>query len=54
MLSVSRLTPLFLAFTPVSYTHLDEAKKIYDEVVKENPQTEAASVAQRRNVALRQ
>jgi tetratricopeptide (TPR) repeat protein len=32
----------------------DEAKKIYDEVVKENPQTEAASVAQRRNVALRQ
>jgi tetratricopeptide (TPR) repeat protein len=31
-----------------------EAKKLYDEVVKDNPQTEAASLAQRRNVALKQ
>jgi tetratricopeptide (TPR) repeat protein len=32
----------------------DDAKKIYDEVVKDNPQTEAASVAQRRKTALKQ
>jgi tetratricopeptide (TPR) repeat protein len=31
----------------------DEAKKIYDEVEKENPATEAASVAQRRAAALK-
>jgi TolA-binding protein len=32
----------------------DEAKKIYDQVEKENPATEAASVAQRRATALKQ
>lgn len=31
----------------------DEAKKIYDQVVKENPSTEAASLAQRREAALK-
>jgi TolA-binding protein len=31
----------------------DEAKKIYDQVVKENPSTEAASLAQRREGALK-
>jgi len=31
----------------------DEAKKIYDQVQKENPATEAASLAQRRVVALK-
>ncbi len=31
----------------------DEAKKIYDEVAKENPATEAASLAQRRAAALK-
>jgi tetratricopeptide (TPR) repeat protein len=31
----------------------DEAKKIYDEVEKENPATEAASLAQRRAAALK-
>jgi TolA-binding protein len=32
----------------------DEAKKIYDQVAKENPSTEAASLAQRRSAALKQ
>ena len=32
----------------------DEAKKIYDQVEKENPTTEAASLAQRRAAALKQ
>ena len=32
----------------------DEAKKIYDQVTKENPATEAASLAQRRATALKQ
>ncbi len=32
----------------------DEAKKIYDQVEKENPSTEAASLAQRRAAALKQ
>jgi len=32
----------------------DEAKKIYDQVEKENPATEAASLAQRRTAALQQ
>jgi len=32
----------------------DEAKKIYDQVAKENPATEAASLAQRRATALKQ
>ena len=32
----------------------DEAKKIYDEVAKENPSTEAASLAQRRAAAIKQ
>ena len=32
----------------------DEAKKIYDQVEKENPATEAASLAQRRTAALKQ
>jgi TolA-binding protein len=32
----------------------DEAKKIYDQVQKENPATEAASLAQRRAAALKQ
>ena len=32
----------------------DEAKKIYDQVEKENPATEAASLAQRRAAALKQ
>jgi len=31
----------------------DEAKKIYDQVAKENPATEAASLAQRRSAALK-
>ncbi|MGA3092999.1 MAG: tetratricopeptide repeat protein [Terriglobales bacterium] len=31
----------------------DEAKKIYDQVAKENPSTEAASLAQRRSAALK-
>ena len=31
----------------------DEAKKIYDQVAKENPATEAASLAQRRGAALK-
>jgi TolA-binding protein len=31
-----------------------EAKKIYDQVAKENPSTEAASIAQRREAALKQ
>ncbi len=31
----------------------DEARKIYDQVVKENPSTEAASLAQRREAALK-
>jgi TolA-binding protein len=31
----------------------DEAKKIYDQVVKENPSTDAASLAQRRETALK-
>ena len=32
---------------------IDEAKKIYDQVQKENPSTEAASLAQRRAAALK-
>jgi TolA-binding protein len=32
----------------------DDAKKIYDQVAKENPSTEAASLAQRRAAALKQ
>jgi tetratricopeptide (TPR) repeat protein len=32
----------------------DEAKRIYDQVAKENPATEAASLAQRRATALKQ
>ena len=32
----------------------DEAKKIYDQVAKDNPSTEAASLAQRRAAALKQ
>jgi predicted negative regulator of RcsB-dependent stress response len=32
----------------------DEAKKIYDQVAKDNPSTEAASIAQRREAALKQ
>jgi TolA-binding protein len=32
----------------------DEAKKIYDQVAKENPSTEAASIAERRAAALKQ
>jgi TolA-binding protein len=32
----------------------DEAKRIYEQVQKENPNTEAASVAQRRAAALKQ
>jgi TolA-binding protein len=32
----------------------DEAKKIYDQVAKDNPSTEAASLAQRRVAALKQ
>jgi TolA-binding protein len=32
----------------------DEAKKIYDQVAKENPASEAASIAQRRGAALKQ
>ena len=32
----------------------DEAKKIYDQVEKENPSTEAASLAQRKATALKQ
>ncbi len=31
----------------------DEAKKLYDQVAKENPSTEAASLAQRRAAALK-
>jgi TolA-binding protein len=31
----------------------DEAKKIYDQVVKENPSSDAASLAQRREAALK-
>ena len=31
----------------------DEAKKIYEQVQKENPSTEAASLAQRRVAALK-
>jgi len=31
----------------------DEAKKLYDQVAKENPSTEAASLAQRRVAALK-
>ena len=31
----------------------DEARKIYDQVVKENPSTDAASLAQRRETALK-
>ncbi len=32
----------------------DEAKKIYEQVEKENPATEAASLAQRRATSLKQ
>jgi TolA-binding protein len=32
----------------------DEAKRIYDQVEKENPTTDAASLAQRRATALKQ
>ena len=32
----------------------DDAKKIYDQVAKENPSTEAGSLAQRRAAALKQ
>jgi len=32
----------------------DEAKRIYDQVAKENPSSEAASLAQRRAAALKQ
>jgi TolA-binding protein len=32
----------------------DEAKKLYAQVEKENPSTEAASVAQRRSAAIKQ
>ena len=32
----------------------DEAKKLYEQVQKENPQTEAASLAQRKAAALKQ
>ena len=38
----------------VSQQKPDEAKKIYDQVEKENPSTEAASLAQRRAAALKQ
>jgi len=31
----------------------DDAKKIYDQVAKDNPSTEAASIAQRRKAALK-
>jgi tetratricopeptide (TPR) repeat protein len=36
-----------------SQKKLDEAKKLYDQVAKENPSTEAASLAQRRATALK-
>ncbi|MGB8013129.1 MAG: tetratricopeptide repeat protein [Terriglobales bacterium] len=37
-----------------SHQKPDEAKKLYDEVEKENPATEAASLAQRKAAALKQ
>ena len=54
-LVVSKVTAqLELASFYESRQKPDEAKKIYDQVQKENPSTEAASLAQRRVAALKQ
>lgn len=54
-LVISKATAqLELAEFYVSQQKPDDAKKIYDEVAKENPSTEAASLAQRRAAALKQ
>jgi TolA-binding protein len=54
-LVVSKVTAqIELADFYVSQQKPDEAKKIYDQVEKENPSTEAASLAQRRAAALKQ
>jgi tetratricopeptide (TPR) repeat protein len=54
-LVVSKVTAqLELADYYASKQKRDDAKKIYDEVAKENPSTEAASLAQRRVAALKQ
>jgi tetratricopeptide (TPR) repeat protein len=54
-LVVSKVTAqIELAELYVSQQKPDEAKKIYDQVEKENPSTEAASLAQRRAAALKQ
>jgi tetratricopeptide (TPR) repeat protein len=53
-LVVSKVTAqLELASFYESRQKPDEAKKIYDQVQKENPATEAASLAQRRVAALK-
>jgi predicted negative regulator of RcsB-dependent stress response len=52
---VSKVTvQLELAGLYASQKKLDEAKKLYDTVAKDNPSTEAASLAQRRASALKQ
>ena len=52
--TVSKVTAqLELAGLYEGQQKLDEAKKIYDQVQKENPSTEAASLAQRRAAALK-
>jgi tetratricopeptide (TPR) repeat protein len=52
--TVSKVTAqLELAGLYEAQQKLDEAKKIYDQVQKENPSTEAASLAQRRAAALK-
>ncbi len=52
--TVSKVTAqLELAGYYESKQKLDDAKKIYDQVQKENPSTEAASLAQRRAAALK-
>ncbi len=54
-ITVSKATAqLELAGFYVTQQKPDEAKKIYDQVVKENPNSEAASIAQRRETALKQ
>jgi TolA-binding protein len=53
-ITVSKVTAqLELAEVYEGEHKLDEAKKIYDQVQKENPSTEAASLAQRREAALK-
>jgi TolA-binding protein len=53
-ITVSKVTAqLELAALYEGQHKMDEAKKIYDQVQKENPSTEAASLAQRRAAALK-